>query len=276
MTIMVVGDNIVDVFEDLETASVGGNCLNVAVNLERSGIPTRYIGNVGDDELGTAVLSAVRTTGLGVEHVQRVPQGATGYAMIQLVEGERHFGDFDRGAGVVRIGEEQWDALFGADLIHTSYSSELEDDVEQLSRIAPLAFDFDSHIDDDYARSLSPHVTHGFFSAADRNEGAIDRHAQGFISAGMETVTMTRAGRGALHYTLGGKWAAEAEDLVAVDTLGAGDAFIAGVLAGIVASTPVEDMLRIATTKASAVCTTVGSLGLYVDRSLVKRITARH
>ena len=276
MTVVVVGDNIVDVFEDLDTASVGGNCLNVAVNLERLGIPTRYIGNVGADELGAAVLGAVRSTGLGVEHVQQIPDGATGYAMIHLVEGDRHFGDFDRGAGVVRIGEEQWNALSGADLIHTSYSSELEDDVEQLSRIAPLAFDFDSHIDDDYARSLSPHVTHGFFSAADRNEGEIDRHAQEFIAAGMETVTMTRAGRGALYYTLEGKWAAEAEDIVAVDTLGAGDAFIAGVLAGIVASSPVEDMLRIATMRASMVCTTVGSLGLYVDRSLVKRITARH
>lgn len=274
MTVVVVGDNIVDVFEDLETASVGGNCLNVAVNLERSGIPTRYIGNVGDDELGTAVLNAVRSTGLGVEHVKRITDGTTGYAMIHLVEGDRHFGDFDRGAGVVRIGGEQWEALEGADLIHTSYSSELEDDVEQLRRIAPLAFDFDSHIDDDYARSLSPHVTHGFFSAADRNEDEIDRHAQEFISAGMESVTMTRAGRGALHYTLRGKWAAEAEEIEVVDTLGAGDAFIAGVLAGIVASSPVEDMLHIATTKASTVCTTVGSLGLYVNRSLVKRITA--
>lgn len=276
MTVVVVGDNIVDVFEDLETASVGGNCLNVAVNLERSGVPTRYIGNVGADELGDAVLAEVQSTGLSVEHVQRIPDGVTGYAMIHLVDGDRQFGDFDRGAGVVRIGDEQWNALSGADLIHTSYSSELEDDVERLSRIAPLAFDFDSHIDDDYARSLSPYVTHGFFSAPDRNEAEIDRHAQELISAGMKTVTMTRAGRGALYYTLEGKWATAAEDIVAVDTLGAGDAFIAGVLAGIVASSPVEDTLRKATTRASTVCTTVGSLGLYVDRSLVKRITARH
>jgi fructoselysine 6-kinase len=275
MTIMVVGDNIVDVFDELSTASIGGNCLNVAVNLQRSGVLAQYIGNVGDDELGAAVLDELSSAGLDIEHVQTIRDRATGYALIHLVEGERHFGEFDRGAGVVRLGEAQWKTLNDADLIHTSYSSQLENEVDRLSRIAPLSFDFDSHIDDDYSRALVPYVAHGFFSAAGRSEATIDSHAEALIAAGMTTVTMTRADRGALHYQGSGKWCANAESIVVTDTLGAGDAFIAGVLAGIANSTPIEDMLRTATAMASAVCTTVGSLGLYVDPGLVRRVEAR-
>lgn len=273
MTVVVIGDNIVDLFENFDTASIGGNCLNVAVNLELSGVPTSYIGNVGDDQLGDAVLNKVRTTGLSIENVERVSGGTTGYAVVHLIEGERHFGEFDRGAGVVRIGKKQLSALAGADLIHTSYSSELEDDVEELSRIAPLSFDFDAHIDDDYVRSLAPYVSHGFFSAAGHDEADIDRRAWELVAAGMATVTMTRANLGALHYRGGRKWRADAEDIVTVDTLGAGDAFIAGVLVGIVAESPVVEMLSAATSRASKVCARLGSLGLYVDPSLVARAT---
>lgn len=273
MTISVVGDNIVDVFDELHVASVGGNCLNVAVNLHRSGMDVRYIGNVGDDELGTALLGELCTAGLSVQHVQRVKGEDTGYALIRVVDGERHFGEFDRGAGVVRLGEKQWNELAGADLIHTSYSSQLEHEVERLSRIAPLSFDFDSHVDDEYARALVPFVDHGFFSAANRGEDEIDRQANELLVAGLKTVTMTRADRGALHYNSTGKWRTEAEDIVAKDTLGAGDAFIAGILTGILVSAPIDVMLREATKMASAVCTRVGSLGLYVDIGLVRRET---
>lgn len=271
MTILVVGDNIVDVFDELSIASVGGNCLNVAVNLHRSGMNARYIGNVGGDELGAAVLNELRIAGLSVKNVQTVHDGSTGYASIRVVDGERYFGEFDRGASVVRLDEAQWKELAGADLIHTSYSSQLEHNIERLSRLAPLSFDFDSHVDDEYVRALVPFVDHGFFSVANRDESDIDRLADELIAAGLTTVTMTRADRGALHYNMAGKWRAEAEDIVATDTLGAGDAFIAGILTGLLISAPVDEMLREATKMASAVCARVGSLGLYVSPELVRR-----
>ena len=271
MGIVVVGDNIVDVFAEQGKASVGGNCLNVAVNLHQAGIPVRYVGSVGDDELGAAVLSEVRGAGLNTDYIQVNRDKRTGDAFIHLIDGERHFGIFDRGAGAVELSNLEWEVLVGADLIHTSYSSELELEIERLSRIAPVSFDFDEHIDDEYARKLVPYVTHGFFSAADRAENEIDALAADLISSGMRTVTMTRAERGALHFDQYGRWNAEAEPIVASDTLGAGDAFIAGTLKGLVTSASTEDMLRDATAMASAVCTKIGSLGLYVDSTLVNR-----
>lgn len=266
---MVVGDNIVDVFDESGVASVGGNCLNVAVHLDRFGVPARYIGSVGDDALGTAVLSALETAGFATDHITR-RRGVTGYAMIHHTDGERHFGDFDRGASVVHLGEREWEALAGAELIHSSYSSVLEDHLPRLAAIAPISFDFDSHFDDDYLRTLAPFVAHGFFSAAERAVNEIATKAEELIADGMRTVTMTRADRGALHFTSAGTWSVDAEDITAADTLGAGDAFIAGVVAGIVRGDPIPDMLQAATRRAGEVCTTIGSLGLYVDADLVQ------
>ncbi len=60
----------------------GGKGGNSAVAAARSGAEVRYIGAVGDDELGTAALSELRGEGIDVTGVAIKPETATGVALI--------------------------------------------------------------------------------------------------------------------------------------------------------------------------------------------------
>lgn len=262
MLLVVVGDNIVDLIVERGLASIGGNCLNVAVHLHRLGVPARYVGSVGDDAAGHWLLQSLAAEGLDTSAVTVVPAGTTGYATIHHRDGEREFGDFDRGASQLRVTEEQWRTVAQGTLIHTSYSSVLEDQLPRLAAVAPVSFDFDTHVDDEYAAALVPHVTHAFFSGAGRDVAQLDSYAHRLLADGTQTVTITRGADGALHWRADGRWSHPARSLQAVDTLGAGDAHIARMLVGISRDEAPQDTLAAAAELAAEVCSTLGALGL--------------
>nr|WP_306428264.1 PfkB family carbohydrate kinase [Brevibacterium sp. 68QC2CO] len=279
MPIAVVGDNIVDVLSGAGAdtlASVGGNCLNVAVNLHRLGARVQYIGSVGDDAAGVAVIAQLDAEGLAADRIVRISGAATGFATIYHVEGDRRFGAFDRGASEAPLAPEQWSALSGAQLIHTSYSSALEAQVEQLASIAPVSFDFDEHFDDAYVDSLIPFVSHAFFSAAARDDDEIRAYARRLLQIGVQTVTVTRAERSAMHFRVEGEWHQPSLPIEAVDTLGAGDAFIAGMIAGIVGGADPQSTLIRAAEIAARTCSEQGSVGLFIDPDLVGGYRTSH
>ncbi|WGW13293.1 PfkB family carbohydrate kinase [Saxibacter everestensis] len=276
MRAVVIGDNIVDLFVEQGQASIGGNCLNVAVHLHRLGISTHYIGSVGDDEVGLAVIDALTQEGLAVDGIERIPGRPTGYARIHHVNGERYFADFDRGASAVSPSVRQWAAVDGASIIHTSYSSLLEDALPRLASIAPVSFDFDAHIDDAYARTLMPHVSHAFFSAAGHAPADLKDYAGRLLSGGVETVTTTLGNEGALHFRSSGAWEQSSSRITAVDTLGAGDAFIAVMLASILNDQAPHESMAQATIRAAEVCKSVGSLGLFIGANLVHEHISPH
>src|SRR5262245_21093026 len=60
----------------------GGKGGNQAVAAARLGADVVFVGAVGDDDLGTEALAALRADGVGVEHVARIAGTATGIALI--------------------------------------------------------------------------------------------------------------------------------------------------------------------------------------------------
>ena len=51
-----VGDNVADIYPSLGCLFPGGNALNVAVAARRGGVEAAYVGAIGTDEAGQAVL----------------------------------------------------------------------------------------------------------------------------------------------------------------------------------------------------------------------------
>lgn len=268
MVPVVVGDNIVDILVDRGVTSIGGNCLNVAVHMSRLGEPVRYVGSVGDDAAGRWLIDALHGEGLDTSAVAVTTGAPTGYAVIHHRDGEREFGDFDRGASQLRLTAAQWEVVSGASLIHTSYSSALERELPRLRRTAPVSFDFDTHVDDEYAAGLVPFVSHAFFSGAGHDPAALDAYARRLLADGVETVTITRGADGALHWRPGRQWHQAARSVEAVDTLGAGDAYIARMLVGIGRGEAPEESLAAAADLAAEVCRTLGALGLNTSQTL--------
>ncbi len=96
MKIAAVGDNCMDVYSSLGQAYPGGNPVNVAVYMKRLGEQAAYIGVVGDDPYGQLMKDRLSAKGVDISHLHTRP-GKTAVTMVELVDGERVFGDYLEG-----------------------------------------------------------------------------------------------------------------------------------------------------------------------------------
>lgn len=260
MELAVIGDNIVDCYFVDQTAYPGGNCANVAAHAARMGAAVSYIGAVGDDPAGAAVRAALVDEGVDTDRLRTLP-GGTGYTEIHLAEGERHFGDFDRGVAVIAPNEGDLTRIGEHRIVHTSYASQLESHLRQFADRATVSFDFDSHIADTYAQGVIGAVGHAFFSASHLTESEAVQAADWALAEGVTSVTVTLGARGAIFRAEGQTHFSPAAPTELVDTLGAGDAFIARVLVGILNGETPEHFMEQASRTSATVCAQVGAFG---------------
>ena len=98
MKLAAVGSNCIDFYANLEggKAYPGGGPVNMAVYTVRLGGQASYIGPVGDDKFGSIMAKAIREKGVDVSHLH-VKSGKTAVSQVELIDGERVFGDYDEG-----------------------------------------------------------------------------------------------------------------------------------------------------------------------------------
>lgn len=95
LKIATVGDNCIDrLAAPLAVSLVGGNALNVAVQLRSLGSPVTYFGAIGNDPEGDRTLAILKKMDVDTAHV-RVVEGVTAYTEISVDEaGDRRM-DFE-------------------------------------------------------------------------------------------------------------------------------------------------------------------------------------
>ena len=255
-----VGDNVVDRYRDLGTMFPGGQALNIAVHAHRSGIDTAYLGTVGDDVAGRHVLGAMKGEGIDISHV-RVVAGRNAYAEVELHDGNRVFVDGGAGVSKFRLTDDDLAWLAGFQLIHSSESSYLEDQLRLLAGVAPISFDFSVRRDPAYIEPLLAHVTIAEFSLSDLDDAAAEAWLERIHSLGPRLVLATRGAADALLFDGERLLHQPTVPTEVIDSLGAGDAFIARFLAGHLRGERHEQALAAAVEQASATCRSYGAFG---------------
>ena len=96
MKLVAVGDNCIDVYENIGKAYPGGNPVNVAVYCVRLGGEASYTGVVGTDQYGSLMKEKIGEKGVDVSHI-RFEEGSTAITHVDLIDGERVFGDYEEG-----------------------------------------------------------------------------------------------------------------------------------------------------------------------------------
>lgn len=255
-----VGDNVVDRYRDLGTMFPGGQALNVAVHARRFGIHAAYVGALGDDLAGRHVLDSIKAEGLDTARL-RVVHGPNAHAEVTLVDGNREFVGGGAGVSKIQLEPEDLSYLSGFDLIHSSESSFLEDQLDLLAGVAPLSFDFSVRRDPAYVEPLLPHVRIAEFSLADLDEPAAEAWLERIHGLGPHLVLATRGSADALLYDGRRFWRQPSVPTELIDSLGAGDAFIARFLVGVLRDEPFDRSLASAAATASATCGSYGAFG---------------
>ncbi len=263
MKIVGVGDNVLDKYVDQGLMYPGGNAVNVPVLALRYGAEAAaYVGALGDDEGGIWLREALIRERVDISRVKVLPE-SNSYSRVTLVDGDRTFIGSEKGASSkLVLSREDFDYIGGFDVVHTSIYSNLEGQLRELrasSRI--LAFDFSNECDEAYLRDVASSVDYAFFSGSKMEDPDIEALFSLTESLGVTLCLVTRGSRGAVLRFEGQTYRQEAMPCDVVDTLGAGDAFIARLILGIVSGGEPQAVLEESARCAAAACSHYGAFG---------------
>lgn len=294
-TFLVAGESLVDIVVPSDGGprhnAVGGSCLNVAVGLARLDVPTTLVTRIGDDELGTLVVEHVRASEVVLAEGSVVPGGTTSTATAHLDTQHAATYEFDLVWDLPRQ-DLPADALG----VHVgSLGATLEPGRGSVVDLVRRAVDADVFV------SYDPNIR-GFF-LEDREAAWADVLETGasarllklsdedlrllrpdtdeetacrelLANGATELVVLTRGAQGAVAFTEGATLQVPAPPTELVDTVGAGDSFMAAMLAMLCDWGVVEDgegalraldddrvrlLVRGATTAAAVTCSRRGA-----------------
>lgn len=260
MRIVCAGDNVVDRYTAARRLFPGGNAVNVAVKARRAGAQSAYVGAVGTDGPGDVIMAALAAEGVMTDRVRRV-DGPTAYTDVEIVDADRVFARSDEGVSRFVLDEDDLGYLAGFDVIYTGECSMLEGQVPAMAACGPVAFDF-SDRPPDYVMPLLPHVSVACVSASHLGAAAAESLARSMVESGPTYVLATRGAAGAILLERDGAvHSCKAVPVELVDTLGAGDAFIARVLVGLFGDETPDQALAAAARCAAETCKSAGAFG---------------
>jgi fructoselysine 6-kinase len=258
--IAAMGDNVVDCYVARGEMFPGGNCLNLSVYVRRFGGLAAYVGAIGKDRAGDVILQALFAEGVDVSRLRQV-DGPTAYCAIGHRGAERVFRSWDPGVSMFVPAAEDFDYLEAFDAVHIGQSSGLDAYVPEAARRTPLSYDFSTRRDPDHRRSIAPHCFLASISAGDLIEANAQSLSADLLGAGARWVLATRGSLGAVLTGPEGRFDVIAEPVEPVDTLGAGDTFIARTLFGLLNGENPQDVIRAAAHAAARTCLDFGSIG---------------
>lgn len=244
MKLAAIGSNCIDFYANIEggLACPGGGPVNMAVYTLRLGGAASYIGPVGDDPYGQLMAGAMSSKGVDISHLHVLP-GPTAVSQVELRGGERILGDYDEGV-LDRYTLSPEDIAFIAthDVVVCDLWGKVEGFFPQLqAKGIPTAFDGAIRPDDPAGRAALPYTDYFFFSAEDGDTPALREQLCRYHAQGPKLVTAMLGEQGSLCYD--GKTFHSFGIIPCpqvVDSMGAGDSYIAGFLTGITAGAPIQ------------------------------------
>lgn len=257
-----IGDNTVDIYLTEGMQYPGGNAVNVAVQARRNGVQSSYLGCLGRDCLGDLVYDSLIAEGVDVSHVRRI-NGPNAWSRVRHDRTDRKFAGSNPGVRsryeLVPMDER---FIAGHDIVHTSVHSDLDGEIARLkasSRV--LSYDYSEHWDRPGVAATMRHVDIAFLSAPRRTSSQCDELIRWCIGQGASMVVLTRGVEGACVCFEGRVAAVPVQPAKVVDTLGAGDGFIAGFLVAHASGLDLHDCLLRAAVQGAAVCGSKGGFG---------------
>lgn len=264
-----VGDNCVDHYlPPIDRRFPGGNVLNVVANWLSHGFSARYAGAVGDDADGALIRQALADLGDDGSLLDVVPGARTGISTIAVSEaGEPVFVEEVYGvSGKPPLTPALLSLVREArPIVHLSTNGDALSVARTLRETgATLSCDFGYHLPEmtgPERRELLRVLRFAFVSAGHHaDDSAVDELAAALAHEGPEVVLVGRGGRGVRGIYAGEVVSAPPVSGAApVDSLGAGDALIAGVLAAAATGASVGEQLLAGQRWAADACSHEGA-----------------
>jgi fructoselysine 6-kinase len=258
-----IGESCVDRYlPPIGLDAPGGNALNVAAGLAAAGLPTAHVGAVGDDEEGRFVLVRAAERAIDMTHLAVVPGGRTGLTTITVTaDGDRVFESEELGVSATfRPSDEAVGFLKARSWVHATGPADIVDALKAVAAAGvPISYDVYHPPRTGRLHELAPLLAVAFLSAPGGDAAAAIGLARDAVGRGARAAVVSRGRDGSL--MLAGDRVVEQPAVPAhlVDTLGAGDALIAGVIAAMLDGVPPASVLERGARSASAACEHLGA-----------------
>jgi fructoselysine 6-kinase len=261
MRVCGIGDNVVDRYFNQKLMFPGGNAVNFAVHARRSGAYAAYLGVIGTDAEGDLIRASLQAEGVELKRL-RVAEGPNAFATVHMDDdgNNRKWGLCEKGVSIFRLDGADLDYLASFDLVHTGETSRLDDQLSEIRDRVAISFDF-SERDLEYAARILPYIKVAAFSRGEAGAEEIARVLDTAHSAGVKLVTITQGARGATVSHEGKTLFAPSAPVDAVDTLGAGDAFVSRLACRVLSGVPLAEAAGDAAKYSAQICSTRGAFG---------------
>ncbi|WP_404405524.1 aminoimidazole riboside kinase [Jeotgalibacillus malaysiensis] len=253
-----LGEALIDFIPTDETndyyyKSPGGAPANVAVGVARLGLPSYFAGNVGEDVLGRFLERTLNQYGVNTDHLHFDQDHRTGAVFVTLDQGERSF-DFyiDPSADRFLKAEELDVALFEeAKILHFGSISMISEPAKtatkkavELAREKGMIVSYDPNLrmslwsnEEEARRTISSMLDQADVVKISEEElefltgtEDIQKGAEVLKQFGIPLLLITMGAEGSWIFTQTETRHVPAKKVEAVDTTGAGDAFVSGML----------------------------------------------
>lgn len=259
MRIATVGDNCIDRYlPPVDRALVGGNAVNVAVNLCQAGHDTAYFGAVGDDAEGARTKAVLMRLGVDVASLRTVTPGRTSVTVIATgPDGNRHFVSEDFGVcRGYRPDASDMDRLRSMSHVHIGWLDDAGFTKRALAE-AGISVSQDLSVNAE-PRNISPRGLTIAFASCDGTEAEARALMQRTLAQGARLAVIMRGSQGSLASSGDKVFHGVALPIAVRDTTGAGDSFIAGFIAAHLAGEPVASCLANGHHAAARTCQVFG------------------
>lgn len=241
-----VGDSCVDRYEQLGQVFPGGNPVNYAVYTQRLGGSASFVGAVGSDAEGELLLNALRGKNVDVSHVQVLP-GKTPVSHVTMEDGNRVFTAYEPGVmPSFSLREEDYAFLAQHDIVVTAPWGCAETALPRLRALGlTVAYDCADLPFEPAPQLALPHTDIAFFSDDTAELRSVKRTIRRLASLGPRIVVAMRGAKGSLAFDGRRYYTQGAIDCPVVDTLGAGDSYIAGFLFARLQGLDMQECMRV-------------------------------
>jgi fructoselysine 6-kinase len=234
MKIAAVGFSCIDTYEKENRRYATGNGVDCVINLSKKGISASVVSVVGTDDFGYEMFSTLEQYKIDTSHLH-VREGKTSVFKMELKKnGDRvHLENIPGVMSDFRLDEEDIDFVSKHDFIHTDLAGKILHLLPWFKRSGcKIVFDFSIYIDHENIGEIIKNVDYAFFSYKDKNE-FIASFLKYCKRMGPQTVTAMLGENGSITYDGKKFYENGIRAVKVVNTVGAGDAFIAGFVYGI-------------------------------------------
>lgn len=265
--LIAIGDNVTDCYVEKQIYYPGGNAVNVAVNARRDGFDhVAYIGIFGNDSHAAHIKDALTKEDIDF-HLSRQVYAHTAQPIVTIDNhGDRLFkaGPFRSAQHLFKtcLTSDELEQLANFSVCHTSCYSHLENELPNISSRCAVSFDFSTNYEISYLKKVCPYLTFAFFSTSDLTSDQTKQLQETCHQLGTQFICCTKGEQGSTLYDGTHFYHQGIKSVDIVDTMGAGDSFIAGFLTAFVAKNmTLSQSLDFAASAAAQTCTIDGGFG---------------